>query len=336
MSARAMPDRVAAPVVAADGVSDALVMSVYSRVEDLARAIAADHHGVVSTTMLRAAGAPKHATHRLFDHPRWEVVTDEVIRSIGSPPTTQQRVVAAVLDAGPASAVSHLSAANRWGRSGCRLFPVHVVRERITQRRPRLAVPHRVRSLPEGLVTELDGVPIVRPELCAMQLFAVCSPERAERLVEAMRSDRLLSGPSLIRFVEEYGARGRNGVGRLRTYVEARGPGYIPPASGVEARFMQLMRDAGLEFRRQVDLGGEHWTGRVDFLHEVDPLVIEVQSERYHSALVDREADRQRLEALRANGFEVLEVTDTLIWSDPAEVIRRVTTALRQSATLHL
>ena len=311
-------------------------MSTYSVAEERARAIAAEHHGVVSLTLLRHAGVDSQAVRRLFDHPRWEVVTDEVIRSAGSPRTVQQQVAAAVLDAGPASAVSHLSAANRWGRSGCRLLPVHIVREQITQRRPRLAVAHRVRSLPEAAVTELDGIPIVRPELCAMQLFAVCTFERAERLVEAMWSDRLLSGPSLIRFIDGYGARGRNGVGRLRSYVDARGPGYVPPASGVEARFMQIMRDAGLEFRRQVDLGGEHWTGRVDFLHEVEPLVVEVQSERYHSALVDREADRQRLEALRANGFRVLEITDTLIWSDPAGVERRVRDALRRSERLHL
>jgi very-short-patch-repair endonuclease len=96
------------------------------------------------------------------------------------------------------------------------------------------------------------------------------------------------------------------------------------------------MRDAGLEFRRQVDLGGEHWTGRVDFLHEVEPLVVEVQSERYHSALVDREADQRRLDALRANGFRVLEITDTLIWSDPAGVERCVRDALRRSERLHL
>ncbi|MFN7151601.1 MAG: hypothetical protein ACK4V6_19240 [Microthrixaceae bacterium] len=65
-----MRDRVVAPVVSADEARDALVMSVYSRVEDLARTLAADHHGVVARTMLRAAGAPKHATQRLFDHPR--------------------------------------------------------------------------------------------------------------------------------------------------------------------------------------------------------------------------------------------------------------------------
>ncbi len=263
-------------------------------------------------------------------------MSDEVIVVVGGPATVQQQVAAGVLDAGPGTALSHESAANRWGRRGCRLFPMHVVRDRITERRPQLAKLHRVRLLPDQWVTELDGIPIVRPELCAMQLFATCTFERAERLVEAMWSDRLLSGPSLISFVDEYGARGRNGVGRLRRYVDARGPDYVPPASGVEARFTQIMRDAGLEFRRQVDLGGERWTGRVDFLHEVEPLVIEVQSERYHSALVDREADRQRLEALRANGFHVLEITDTLIWSAPAEVERRVRDALRRSQRRHL
>ena len=43
--------------------------------------------------------------------------------------------------------------------------------------------------------------------------------------------------------------------------------GYRPPESGLEARFMQILADAGEPpLERQVDLGGHDWIGRVDFL----------------------------------------------------------------------
>lgn len=82
--------------------------------------------------------------------------------------------------------------------------------------------------------------------------------------------------------------------------------------------------------RCQVDLGDEHgWCGRVDF---VDPSpafgrrrgLIEVQSERYHSALVDVRADSVRLARLQAAGFVVGTVEDFQVWHRRAEVVAEV------------
>ncbi len=300
-----------------------------STTEEVARMLAATHHGVVCRRQLREAGCSERSIRRLFAHPRWEVVTDQVIRIVGVPRTDQMQLCAAVLDAGPDAVVSHLTAANCFGLSGCALRPVTITRLSSSTRTSSLAEVHRVRRLPPGWLTVLDDLPIVRPELLAMQLFAVCRFERAERLVERLWADRLLSGRSLGRLLDEYGARGRDGIGGLRRYVDERGPDYTPAASGVETRLLQLLRGVGLEFRRQVDSGDERWAGRVDFRHVLDPLVIEVQSERHHSALTDRRADAARRDRLAAAGFDVLELTDTLIWTRPAEALRRVVAALQ-------
>ena len=47
----------------------------------------------------------------------------------------------------------------------------------------------------------------------------------------------------------------------------------------------------------------------------------------YHSALVDRQHDERRLDALRAAGFEVVEVTDVQVWHRPHEVVAAVRSA---------
>jgi very-short-patch-repair endonuclease len=140
---------------------------------------------------------------------------------------------------------------------------------------------------------------------------------------------RLLSGPSIASLLDDMGARGRNGIAGLRTYLDERGPGYVPPASNLESRVKQILLAAGIAVRCQVDSGGDRWTGRVDFRCDDWP-VIEVQSEAHHSALVDSLADEQRLAALRAAGFEVVELWDTLVWSDADAVVRAVRPGIRR------
>jgi len=86
---------------------------------------------------------------------------------------------------------------------------------------------------------------------------------------------------------------------------------------------MQLFEAAMIPMRRQVDVGAEHWTGRVDFLHAHHPVVVEIQSERYHEALVDDIADARRRTQLEADGFEVVELTDDDVWTRPWLVAER-------------
>ena len=91
----------------------------------------------------------------------------------------------------------------------------------------------------------------------------------------------------------------------------------------------QLADQAGIKLRRQIDLGGETWDGRVDFVEEDVRLVVEVQSERYHSALCDQRADEIRRAALEADGFGVLELWDSDIWTRSAFAVSRLRQAVR-------
>lgn len=223
--------------------------------------------------------------------------------------------------------ISHHCANRWWGHPGSSLEPVAAVTTSSSRRTSSLATVRRVVVLHERATTTLDGIPIVRPEMLAMQLFDVCRYERAERLVEWLWGQRLLSGPSIHSFIEVVGARGKNGTAGLRRYLSVRPVDYVPAASGVEARAMQLFEAGDVPMRRQVDVGSTEWTGRVDFLHEVLPIVVEIQSARYHAALVDEVADQRRKDRLRADGFEIVELTDDDVWSRPWSVVQRTLAA---------
>ena len=94
---------------------------------------------------------------------------------------------------------------------------------------------------------------------------------------------------------EEMASRGRPGTAVMRLVLADRGLDYVPPASGLEARVMQILHRAGdPPLDRQVDTGSDRWIGRVDFRDPVLPFVLEVQSERFHASRIDRQLDGQR------------------------------------------
>ena len=62
--------------------------------------------------------------------------------------------------------------------------------------------------------------------------------------------------------------------------------------------------------------------------------MIEIQSELYHSSLVDRRADDRRLAHLRASGFVVVEITDTLVWTRPDLVVAMVWEGIARARNL--
>ena len=286
-------------------------------------------HGLVLVEDLYALGLDREAVRHLIRSGRLERLTRRVLSVPGAPVTPLQRVMTGVLDASPPAFAGGPTGASLWGVAGCELVPVHVARgDGGSSRRSGPAIVHRIAGLGEQHVTQLDGIPVVRPEVVVLQLCGSVHRQRAASVLDSLWRRRLTSGPSLRRTLTDLAGSGRNGVVVLRELLDERGDDYVPPASGLEGRFETVLHRAGEQpMRRQVDTGDDRWIGRVDFRDLVSPLIVEVQSEMYHSALVDRRHDQRRLAALRDAGFEVVEVTDTQVWHRPHEVVAVVRAA---------
>jgi very-short-patch-repair endonuclease len=112
----------------------------------------------------------------------------------------------------------------------------------------------------------------------------------------------------------------------MRELLSERGDDYRPPESNLEARVQQLLLDAGFgRFRRQVDSGDdETWLGRMDFRDPEYPLVLQVDSDRFHQALLDKSADLAQTAALEKAGFVVVRVEEYEVWHAAHRVIERV------------
>ena len=278
--------------------------------------LAAEQRSCVGIWQVRELGASQTEVARLRRSVRWTPVGSGVLMIAGVAMAKQSEASAEVLAAGPGAVLSHDSAVAHWGVPGFNLLPAITsqLSGHATRRSPHWAV-HDLVLIPDRWVTRFDGIRVVRPELALYQACARIHPERAERAFDTAWSMGLLSGPSARACLEDLRKSGRNGTAVYESILEVRGPNYVPPTNNLEGRMAQLADQAGIKLRRQIDLGGETWDGRVDFIEDDVRLVVEVQSERYHSALCDQRADEIRRAALEADGFGVLELWDIDVWT---------------------
>jgi very-short-patch-repair endonuclease len=143
-------------------------------------------------------------------------------------------------------------------------------------------------------------------------LFTAAARENfrcAERAIDNALTLGLTSPERLWRTWGDLAARGRPGTVPMRAILLERQPGYVAPASELEARLRDLLRAEGLdEPERQVDLGGEGWIGRVDCYFR-PRIIVELDGRVGHVSELDRKRDRERDNELTAAGFTVIHFT---------------------------
>lgn len=304
---------------------DGMVGGVDAAVANLAEG----QHSVFSHGQLVALKlSPAGVKHRLGTG-RWEAVHEGVYRLAGSAPTWHQRLMALTLAAGPVAAASHRSAAALLGMPGFAGERVEVS----TPRPPRHRQPgvHRTRVLPPEHLTVVDGIATTRVPRTLFDLTAVAHPLRAERAVDNCLASGKVSLAALGSVAAELSRKGRTGSALMRRLLEERGAGYVAPASELEARFLDLVRGAGLpEPVRQLDLGdADHWIGRVDFAYTHALVVIELDGRRWHGAKLDIEGDQRRDQQLAAAGWRVVRIGWTQLTTRPDDVVVLVRNLLR-------
>ena len=294
--------------------------------------LAAEQQSCIGVWQVYELGATSTEVDRLRRSHRWSTCGKDVLVVAGVPHTELVKTSAAVLAAGPGAVLSHGSAAALWGLPGFRLLPASISHVNgHAMRRRQLGQVHPLVVVPEEWVTTFKGIRVVRPELAAYQLSDELRPPQAARTFDNFWARGLLTGPSANRCLLDLAQRGRDGTVVYRDIIKARGPDYIPPATNLESRMNELADAAGIKLRRQVNLGDEQWDGRVDFFEDDVKLIVEVQSELYHSSLCDREADATRRARLEADGFRVLEVWDADVWTRGSYVIAELRRAVRNS-----
>jgi very-short-patch-repair endonuclease len=294
--------------------------------EERLLALAARQHGLAHQKQLAESGFSRSARDHLVATGRWRRRGGHVLQAAGSPESIEQAAMLAVLDLDPVgAAISHQSAAARWGLPGFSLRPFHVTGDRVRGRNDtHYGVVHQPRLLLPDHILVLDGIPTTTPTRTVFDLAAVLRwPLQVERAMDNAIAAELTTIRQLRVMLRQLARKGRPGIRLMRALLDARGLDYVPCATNLESRFQYVAGRAGFRgFVRQVDVGDEYdWIGRVDFVDRERRVIVEVQSSRFHKALLDAARDAERIAKLRAAGWTVVEVSEHDVWHNPDNVI---------------
>lgn len=297
-------------------------------------AVADQNDGLVGRCHLAEIGLDRYAWRDARGSGRWEPLTERVLRSRSAPRTEAQRLRAAVLDAWP-GAFFHAESALAWlGMDGYTLAQVQLARLRgVSNIKSQLASIHTLRAVRghhllvhHGLVTEnaVRAIWCIAARYSSPRLFEVGVAKIGTVLDHAHR-EGLLTWAGLHEMVEDIQQRGRAGTRIMRECAMTRLPGTSPTESRQEQRFEEVLDGARVRrFRRQIVVGGHEPIGRVDFSDDDLPLLVEVNSLKFHTEPSDQERDERRYAAFVAAGFTVLVVWEDDLWRHPQAVIDAV------------
>jgi very-short-patch-repair endonuclease len=298
--------------------------------EHVLRDHAETHLGLALVRDYYTAGGTRHSLRRLLERGDWVRWTRRLLRLRGAPVTDEQTALAAVLDAEPraAAALSHESGAALFGTPGFFLLPAHVTmrQQPSHKRRLEIGLAHWAALFTDEFRTTYRGIPVVTPPFLALQLFGTLHPDRARRAVSHLLMARLVDKASLGRVLEVEAVQGRNGIVLLREFIEKDASRSVPAETGLELRYEALLERAGeKKMRRQVNVGSStRWLGRIDEVDEELPLIVQLDSTRYHGALIDQEEDERQRRALEEAGYLVKRFTDEDCFHRPDDVVRGV------------
>ena len=180
-------------------------------------------------------------------------------------------------------------------------------------RRPEV-VQHRSTALPPHHRRLVSALPVTSIARTLFDLSAVAHALRVARAVDSALAARMVTWAALAEVFDDVTGRGRRKAAVFGRLLAQRQGSYVPPASELEARFVELIRGHGLPVpEQQVDLGdAKGWIGRVDFFFRDARLVVEVDGAQFHSSLLDCARDSERDARLVARGCTVVR----LGWSE--------------------
>jgi hypothetical protein len=271
--------------------------------------LARRQHGAFSRHQALALGLTRHQLDDSARTRRVERIGPGVYRMAGAPSTWEQRLLAAVLAAGPGALATHRSAAVLWGLDGARpgVVEISVPRHRRPRRRvgvrgARVDRPGAGRPGPAlRHPGDRPGQDADRPRRRGPAGAAGPGGRRRDpAAADGLAPARRRPGPDA--------RRGRNGTGRMRELLEER-YGTTIPDSHFGRLVADLLVDAGLpapEIEYDIRALDGRWLARADLAYPPERVAVELDSKRHHLNERAFEADPIRQNRVEIAGWTVL------------------------------
>ncbi len=246
-----------------------------------------------------------------------------------APRTREQALLVATLVHQAPAAASHRAAADLVNLPGYASASPEVTVDHPRNRRTAFGLVHGSLLLPERHVMVRRGIAVTTVARTIFDLAGIEHENRVARALDHAISRKMCTLRQVSQVFFALAGRGRRGTVTMRTLLEKRGEGYVPPASELERLGRRVFLEGGLpapEF--EIHLGDDDLIGRVDCYWRSARLVVELDSRRFHDGLSARDSDRRRDNRLMAAGWRVLRFTWDDLTNRPLETVRIIRDAL--------
>jgi predicted transcriptional regulator of viral defense system/very-short-patch-repair endonuclease len=289
--------------------------------------LATRQHGVVATRQLEALGYTKSSVAKSAKAGRLHRIHRGVYVVGQRRLTWEGRVIAAILASYP-SVASHLSAAWLWGLLGSRPEAVHITR-RTPHPRKRPFVVHTADLLPRDL-TRREGIPVTSLSRTILDIAVTSRPRTVRRHLRIADDDLKLFD---LREMEDLLGRtkGHKGQAKVRAALELYDGRPVFTRSGLERRFLEVVREAGLP-----EPSMNHFVAgyEVDAYWEAERFGVELDVYETHGSRLSFEEDRERDDDFLHAGIETTRVTGRRLDREPGAVVESVRRHLARRAPI--
>ncbi len=270
--------------------------------------LAATQYGVFARFQLLALGASDKQIERCLKSGVWIRLAPGVYGYPGHRTTWNRRLWVAYLAAGERAIVSHHSAAADYRVAGFPRRDLHLTVPHPDHQRVSGATVHQSRVLPAHHIIVLNGRRTTTLARTLVDLAPHVSLARLDHAYEHAIVTGRLTYAKMARTFRELATPSRKGMSKLGHVLDERGPGYVAPASELEAMLHEVVAHAGLPpLVRQHPLPGHHGVeGCVDGALPQARLIMEADGRRWHTRLANLAHDLARDKQAARVGWETL------------------------------
>ena len=289
-----------------------------ARAERAIEGLARNQHGVFRRDHALSVGFTDRSISTRLRNGQWLRLAAGVYALNGSPATWLRQLKAAELSASVA-AISGTNGAALHELTGIRAGRIEITVPSTASGRSNLAV---VRRTDHVATTSVHGIRCVTAAQAIVDISGRVSVRRLERALD----DLVARDPDELSAVRErfiVAARLRwRGLADLRQLLDARGDGYVPPQSKLEAAFAAVLSHPAIPpVIWQAPLPWRPASPqRVDVLVPTWRMILEADGRRWHTRVGDFERDRWRDNEAIAHGYLPLRFG----WHDIVEHPERV------------
>ncbi len=240
--------------------------------------------------------------------------------------TWEGRVMAAILASYP-SVASHLSAAWIWGLLGSRPDTVHITRRSPHPRRRPFIV--HTADLARADLARREGIPVTSLSRTILDVAVTSRPGTVRRHLRIADDEKLFDLREMHDLLER--TKGHKGQAKVRAALEPYDERPAFTRSGLERRFLEVVREAGLPDPAMNLFVAGH---ELDAFWAEERFGVELDAYETHGSRLSFEEDRVRDDDFLHAGIETTRVTGRRLDREPGAVVDSIRRHLARRAPI--